>query len=93
MERRIRLENILLEVFVTKEEDNIQDAYIWENGTKLTWLAKQPNCMGIGRQEASALVYRASAINSREAVKNLKAILTHWRKNGTMDLNRQTTLL
>jgi len=45
----------------------------------------------MGRQEASTLVYRASAISSREAVKNIKAILAHWRKNGTMDLNRQTT--
>ena len=27
-ERYIRLENILLEVFITKEEDNMQDIYI-----------------------------------------------------------------
>jgi hypothetical protein len=39
-ERRIRLENTLSEVFVTKEEDNMQDAYVRENGTKLAWLAK-----------------------------------------------------
>jgi hypothetical protein len=44
----------------------------------------------MGRQEASALVYRVSAIGSGEAVENLKAILAHWRKNGTVDLNRQT---
>jgi hypothetical protein len=43
--------------------------------------------MGMGRQEASALVYRASAISSREAVKNVKAVLAHWRKNGIVDLN------
>ena len=89
-ERRIRLENTLSDVFVTKEEDDMQDTYIRENGTKLAWLAKQSDCVGIGRQEASALVYRASAIGSREAVENLKAILAHWRKNGTLDLNRQT---
>ena len=45
--------------------------------------------MGIGRREASALVYRVSAIGSSKAVKNVKAILAHWRKNGTIDLNRQ----
>ena len=43
--------------------------------------------MGIGRREVSALVYRASAISSREAVKNVKAILAHWRKNSIVDLN------
>ena len=43
----------------------------------------------MGRREASALVYRASAIGSGEAVENVKAILAHWRKNGTIDLNRQ----
>ena len=64
-------------MFITKEEDNIQDIYIRENGRKLGWLAKQANYVGIGRWEASALVYRASAISSREAVKNVKAILTH----------------
>jgi hypothetical protein len=84
------LENKLSDVFVTEEEDDIQDAYVRENGTKLAWLAKQPDCMGMGRREASALVYRASAIGSREAVENVKAVLTHWRKNGTVDLNRQT---
>ncbi|XTI94618.1 hypothetical protein V2W45_1440154 [Cenococcum geophilum] len=47
--------------------------------------------MGMGRQEASALVYRASAIGSGEAVENVKAVLAHWRKNGTIDLNRQTS--
>ena len=57
---------------------------------KLTWLAKQPNYIGMGRQKASALVYRASAIGSREAVENVKAMLTYQRKNGTIDLNRQT---
>lgn len=89
-ERRIRLENMLSDAFVTEEEDDMQDAYVRENGTKLAWLAKQPDCIGIGRQEASALVYRASAIASGEAIENLKAVLTHWRKNHTMDLNRQT---
>jgi hypothetical protein len=89
-ERRIRLENTLSEVFVTKEENDMQDAYVRENGRKLAWLAKQPDCVGMGRQEASALVYRASAIGSGEAVMNVKAILAHWRKNGTVDLNRQT---
>ena len=39
-DRRRRLENKLSDVFVTKEEDNIQDIYIRENGTKLAWLAK-----------------------------------------------------
>ena len=67
MERRTRLENTLSEVFVTKEEDDMQDAYVRENGRKLAWLAKQPDCVGMGRQEASALVYRASAIGSEEA--------------------------
>jgi len=71
------LENTLSDVFVTEEEDNMQHAYIWENGMKLAWLAKQPNCMGIGRQEASALVYRASAITSGEAIENLNAVLAH----------------
>ena len=61
-----------------------------ENGTKLAWLANQPDCMGMGRREASALVFRASAIGSGEALENLKAVLAHWRKNGTVDLNRQT---
>jgi len=46
--------------------------------------------MGMGRREASALVYRASAIGSNKAVKNVKAVLAYWRKNGTIDLNRQT---
>ena len=87
-DRRRRLENKLSDVFVTEEEDNIQDVYIRENGTKLAWLAKQPDYIGMGRREASALIYRASAIGSREAVKNVKAVLTHWRKNGTVDLNR-----
>ena len=81
---------MLSDVFITEEEDNIQDIYIWENGTKLAWLAKQPHYIGMGRREASALVYRAAAIGSGEAVKNIKAILTHWRKNITVDLNRQT---
>jgi hypothetical protein len=88
--RRRRLENKLSDVFVTEEEDDMQDAYVQENGRKLAWLAKQPNCMGMGRREASALVYRASAIGSGEAIENVKAVLAHWRKNGTMDLNRQT---
>ena len=39
----------------------------------------------------SALVYRASAISSSKAVKNVKAVLAYWRKNGTIDLNQQTT--
>jgi hypothetical protein len=39
-ERRRRLESRLSEVFVTEEEDNMQDAYIRENGRKLSWLAK-----------------------------------------------------
>jgi hypothetical protein len=89
-ERRKRLENILSNVFVTEEEDDMQHAYVRENGTKLAWLAKQPDCRGIGRQEASALVYRASTIASGEAIENLKAVLAHWRKNRTVDLNRQT---
>ena len=71
------MENTLSDVFVTEEEDNMQHAYIWENGMKLAWLAKQPNCIGIGRQEASALVYRASAISSSKAIKNVKAILIY----------------
>jgi hypothetical protein len=92
-ERRRRLESRLSEVFVTEEEDDMQDAYVRENGRKLGWLAKQADCMGMGRREASALVYRASAIGSGEAVENVKAVLAHWRKNGTVDLNlnRQTT--
>ena len=61
-----------------------------ENGRKLGWLAKQPNYKGMGRQEALALIYRASAIGSGEAIKNVKAVLMYWRKNGTIDLNRQT---
>ena len=68
----------------------MQDVYVRENGTKLAWLANQPDCMGMGRREASALVFRASAIGSGEALENLKAVLAHWRKNGTVDLNRQT---
>ena len=48
--------------------------------------------MGMGRQEALALVYRISTINSRETVKNIKAVLAHWQKNSTIDLNRQTPL-
>ena len=44
---------------------------------KLAWLAKQPNYIGIGRREASALVYKVSAIGSRETVKNLKAVLAY----------------
>ena len=83
------MENKLLEVFITKEEDNMQDVYVRENGRKLGWLAKQADCVGMGRREASALVYRASAIGSGEAVENVKAILAHWRKNGTIDLNWQ----
>jgi hypothetical protein len=71
------LENKLSDVFVTEEEDDIQDAYVRENGRKLAWLAKQPDCMGMGRREASALIYRASAIGSGEAVENVKAVLTH----------------
>ena len=86
-DRRKRLENKLSDVFVTEEEDDMQDAYVRENGRKLGWLAKQPDCMGMGRREASALVYRASAIGSGEAVENVKAVLAHWRKNGTVDLN------
>ena len=87
------MESRLSEVFITEEEDNIQNVYVRENGRKLGWLAKQANYMGMGRRKASALVYRASAIGSREAVKNVKAVLAHWRKNGTVDLNlnRQTT--
>ena len=84
------MENKLLEAFIIKKEDNIQDVYMRENGRKLGWLAKQPNCKGMGRRKALALIYRASAIGSREAVKNVKAVLAHWRKNGTIDLNRQT---
>jgi hypothetical protein len=80
----------VFDVFVTEEEDNMQDAYIRENGRKLGWLAKQPDYMGMGRREASALVYRASAISSGEAVENVKAVLAYWRKNGTVDLNQQT---
>ena len=71
------MESRLLEVFVTEEEDNMQDTYIRENGRKLGWLAKQANYIGMGRREASALVYRASAIGSREAIKNVKAVLAH----------------
>ena len=63
---------------------------MWENGRKLGWLAKQANYIGIGRREALALVYRASAISSSKAVENVKAILAYWRKNGTIDLNQQT---
>ena len=36
-------------MFVTKEKDDIQDAYIQENRKKLGWLAKQPSCKGMGR--------------------------------------------
>ena len=61
-----------------------------ENRRKLNQLAKQAKCIGIGRREASALVYRASAIGSVEAVKNINAILAYWRKNGTIDLDGQT---
>jgi hypothetical protein len=89
-DRRRKFESKLSEVFVTEEEDDIQDAYVRENGRKLGWLAKQADCMGMGRREASALVYRASAIGSGEAVENVKAVLAYWRKNGTVDLNRQT---
>ena len=89
-DRRRRFESKLSEVFVTEEEDNMQDAYVRENGRKLGWLAKQAECMGMGRREASALVYRASAIGSVEAVENINAVLAYWRKNGTLDLNRQT---
>ena len=92
-DRRKRLENKLSHVFITEEEDDMQDAYVRENGTKLAWLANQPDCMGMGRREASALVYRAAAIGSTEAIENVKAILAHWRKNGTVDLNRQTPQL
>lgn len=55
--RRTKLENRLPDVFVTEEEDDMQDAYIRENGRKLAWLAKQPDCVGMGRREAFALVY------------------------------------
>jgi hypothetical protein len=48
-----------------------------ENRRKLGWLAKQAKCIGMGRQEASALVYRASAIGSMEAIKNINAILAY----------------
>ena len=89
-DRRRRFESKLSEVFVTEEEDNMQDAYVRENGRKLDWLAKQAECMGMGRREASALVYRASAIGSVEAVENINAVLAYWRKNGTIDLDGQT---
>src|SRR6266702_3375220 len=72
-----RLENKFLKVFVTGEEDNMQDIYIQENGRKLGWLAKQADCVGMGRQEALALIYRASVIGNGEAVKNVKAILAY----------------
>ncbi len=84
------LENKLFDIFITKEEDNIQDIYIQENRTKLAWLANQPNYIGMGRREASALVYQAVTISNTEAIKNVKAILTHQQKNSTIDLNRQT---
>ena len=77
-DRYKRLKNKLSNIFVTKEEDNIQNVYIQENGKKLIQLAKQPNYTGMGRQEASALIYRVSTIGSREAVENVKAMLTYW---------------
>jgi len=43
------LENTLSNIFIIEEEDNMQDIYIQENGTKLAWLAKQPNYIKIGR--------------------------------------------
>ena len=61
-----------------------------ENGRKLSQLAKQADYIGMGRREASALIYKASAVSSMEAVKNVKAILAYQQKNGTIDLNRQT---
>ena len=48
-----------------------------ENGRKLSWLAKQAKCVGIGRRKASALVYRASAISSVEAIKNINTVLAY----------------
>ena len=39
-DRRRRFKSKLSEVFVTEEEDNMQDAYVRENGRKLGWLAK-----------------------------------------------------
>ena len=68
----------------------MQDVYIQENRTKLAQLAKQPNYIEIGKQEASALVYKVSPISNKEALKNLKAVLAYQRKNHTIDLNRQT---
>ena len=76
-ERHKRLENRLLKVFVTKKEDNIQNAYIQDNKRKLSWLTKQADCMGMGRQEASRLVYKASAIGSKKAIENVKTVLAH----------------
>ena len=35
-ERYKRLKNRLLKVFITEEEDNIQDVYIRDNGRKLS---------------------------------------------------------
>ena len=42
---------------------------------KLAQLANQPNYIEIGRREVSALVYKVSAISSRKAVKNIKAVM------------------
>ena len=55
----------------------MQDIYIQDNRRKLNWLAKQANCIGIDRQEAFRLVYRANTISSREAIKNIKVVLAY----------------
>ena len=88
-DRRKKLKNKLSHVFITEEEDNIQDAYIQENGMKLIQLANQLNYIRISRQEASILIYRAAAISNIKAIKNVKAILAYQQKNGIIDLNYQ----
>jgi hypothetical protein len=41
----------------------------------------------MGKQEVFALIYKISTIGNREAVKNIKTVLTYWQKNGIIDLN------
>ena len=72
-----KLKNKFLEVFITKKENNMQNIYIQDNKKKLNQLAKQANYIKIDRREASKLVYKVSTINSREAIKNIKVILTY----------------
>jgi hypothetical protein len=82
----------LAETFITAADDKLHQDFIRTRGKELAWLSKQETMFHLRIEYAEALIFRAAAIGSWDAIRGVKTLFAQWRVTGALDVNRLSSL-